>query len=83
MQTLSEYRVLLGGALTVGVTSVEVKEIVYQAVPYVGILGRLIPARHQRGPAGPGTQNPSGTNGHGVTAGGAEDGVVPGGAKGT
>jgi 4-carboxymuconolactone decarboxylase len=37
MQTLSEYRVLLGGALTVGVTPVEVKEIVYQAVPYVGI----------------------------------------------
>ena len=37
MQTVSEYKVLLGGALTVGVTPVEVKEIVYQAVPYVGI----------------------------------------------
>jgi 4-carboxymuconolactone decarboxylase len=28
---------MLGGALNVGVTPVEVKEIVYQAVPYVGI----------------------------------------------
>jgi 4-carboxymuconolactone decarboxylase len=37
MQTLSEYKVMLGGALNIGVTPVEVKEIVYQAVPYVGI----------------------------------------------
>lgn len=36
-QALAEYRVMLGGALTVGVTPVEVKEIVYQAVPYVGM----------------------------------------------
>jgi len=36
-QALGEYRVLLQGALNVGVTPVEVKEIVYQAVPYVGI----------------------------------------------
>ena len=36
-QTLSEYKVMLGGALNVGVTPVEVKEIVYQSVPYVGI----------------------------------------------
>ena len=36
-QTLSEYKAMLGGALNVGVTPVEVKEIVYQAVPYVGI----------------------------------------------
>ncbi|MDR3579859.1 MAG: carboxymuconolactone decarboxylase family protein [Oryzomonas sp.] len=36
-QTLTEYKVMLGGALNVGVTPVEVKEIVYQAVPYVGI----------------------------------------------
>ena len=36
-QALSEYRVMLGGALNVGVTPVEVKEIVYQSVPYVGI----------------------------------------------
>jgi len=36
-QTLSEYKVMLGGALNVGVTPVEVKEIVYQSIPYVGI----------------------------------------------
>ncbi len=36
-QALGEYRIMLGGALNVGVTPVEVKEIVYQAVPYVGI----------------------------------------------
>jgi len=36
-QMLCEYKVILGGALNVGVTPVEVKEIVYQAVPYVGI----------------------------------------------
>ena len=36
-QALGEYRVMLGAALTVGVTPVEVKEIVYQAVPYVGM----------------------------------------------
>ena len=36
-QALSEYRVMLGAALTVGLTPVEVKEIVYQAVPYVGM----------------------------------------------
>ncbi len=31
---------MLGGALNVGVSPVEVKEIVYQAVPYVGIRHR-------------------------------------------
>jgi 4-carboxymuconolactone decarboxylase len=36
-QAVREYRVLLGAALTVGVTPIEVKEIVYQAVPYVGM----------------------------------------------
>jgi 4-carboxymuconolactone decarboxylase len=36
-QAVAEYKVMLGGALTVGVTPVEVKEIVYQAVPYVGM----------------------------------------------
>ena len=36
-QTLGEYKVMLGGALNVGVTPVEAKEIVYQSVPYVGI----------------------------------------------
>jgi len=36
-QALREYRVMLGAALTVGVTPIEAKEIVYQAVPYVGM----------------------------------------------
>ena len=36
-QALREYRVMLGAALTVGVTPIEVKEIVYQALPYVGM----------------------------------------------
>jgi 4-carboxymuconolactone decarboxylase len=36
-QALLEYRVMLGAALTIGVTPTEIKEIVYQAVPYVGM----------------------------------------------
>jgi 4-carboxymuconolactone decarboxylase len=36
-QAVAEYRVMLGAALTVGVTPVAAKEIVYQAVPYVGM----------------------------------------------
>ena len=36
-QALGEFKVMLKAALTVGVTPVEVKEIVYQAVPYCGI----------------------------------------------
>ena len=36
-QALLEYRIMLGAALIVGVTPVEAKEIVYQAVPYVGM----------------------------------------------
>ena len=36
-QALREYRIMLGAALTAGVTPVEVKEIVYQAVAYVGM----------------------------------------------
>jgi 4-carboxymuconolactone decarboxylase len=36
-QALAEYRVMLGAALTVGVTPVEAKEVLYQAVPYVGM----------------------------------------------
>jgi 4-carboxymuconolactone decarboxylase len=36
-QAVAEYRVMLGGALNVGVTPVEAKEIVYQAVAYVGM----------------------------------------------
>ena len=34
---VGEYRVMLGGALEIGVTPIEVKEVVYQAVPYVGM----------------------------------------------
>ncbi len=37
---LGEYRMMLGAALNVGVTPVEAKEIVYQAVPYAG-MGRV------------------------------------------
>jgi 4-carboxymuconolactone decarboxylase len=36
-QAVREYRTMLGAALTVGVTPIEAKEILYQAVPYVGI----------------------------------------------
>ena len=36
-QAVNEFRVMLGGALHVGVTPVEAKEIVYQAVPYLGM----------------------------------------------
>jgi 4-carboxymuconolactone decarboxylase len=36
-QSLREYRVMLGAALTAGITPVEAKEILYQAVPYVGM----------------------------------------------
>jgi 4-carboxymuconolactone decarboxylase len=36
-QSLNEYRVMMGGALNVGVTPVEIKEIVYQSVPYLGL----------------------------------------------
>ena len=36
-QALREYRMMFGAALTVGVTPIEIKEIVYQAVPYVGV----------------------------------------------
>jgi 4-carboxymuconolactone decarboxylase len=36
-QALGEYKVLLRAALNLGVTPIQVKEIVYQAVPYCGI----------------------------------------------
>jgi 4-carboxymuconolactone decarboxylase len=36
-QALAEFRVMAGAALTAGVSPVELKEIVYQAVPYVGL----------------------------------------------
>lgn len=44
-QALSEYRVMLGAALTAGVTPVEAREIVYQAVPYTG-MGRAYDFLH-------------------------------------
>mgnify|MGYP000964896119 CR=1 FL=1 len=36
-QAVAEYRVMLGAALTAGVTPVEAKEVVYHAVPYLGM----------------------------------------------
>ncbi len=36
-QSLTEYKMFVNAALNVGVTPVEVKEILYQSVPYVGI----------------------------------------------
>ena len=36
-QALNEYKAMLGAALNVGVTPVEIKEVLYQSVPYVGI----------------------------------------------
>jgi len=36
-QALSEYKMMMNAALNVGVTHVEIKEILYQSVPYVGI----------------------------------------------
>lgn len=40
-QGIAQYRVFLGAALTAGVTPIEIKEIVYQAVPYVGMAKAL------------------------------------------
>jgi 4-carboxymuconolactone decarboxylase len=36
-QAVSEYKIMAGAALNVGVTPVQLKEILYQAVPYVGM----------------------------------------------
>lgn len=36
-QALTEYKMMVGGALNVGVSPVEIKEVLYQSVPYVGI----------------------------------------------
>lgn len=36
-QAVSEYRVMVGAALNVGVTPIEINEILYQSVPYVGM----------------------------------------------
>ena len=40
-QAITEFRVMAGAALNVGVTAVELREIVYQSVPYVGIAKAL------------------------------------------
>ncbi|GAA2181157.1 hypothetical protein GCM10009785_14920 [Brooklawnia cerclae] len=45
MGALGEFRVMLSAALTAGVTPVQVKEIVYQAVPYAG-MGRVVDFVH-------------------------------------
>lgn len=44
-QSIDEYKVMLPAALNFGVTPVETKEIVYQAVAYLGI-GRVFPFLH-------------------------------------
>ncbi len=36
-QALSEFKIMMGAALNVGLAPVQIKEIVYQAVPYVGM----------------------------------------------
>jgi 4-carboxymuconolactone decarboxylase len=36
-QTVSEFKIMVGAALNVGVTPIEIKEIVYQSVAYVGM----------------------------------------------
>ncbi|MEI6052945.1 MAG: carboxymuconolactone decarboxylase family protein [Opitutaceae bacterium] len=36
-QSVNEYKIMLGAALNVGVTPVEIKEVLYQSVPYVGM----------------------------------------------
>lgn len=41
-QGLDEFRIMLDAALNFGLTPIECKEIVYQAVPYLGI-GRVLP----------------------------------------
>jgi len=38
-QAVTEFRVMAGAGLTIGLTPVELKEVVYQAVPYVGMAG--------------------------------------------
>jgi short chain dehydrogenase len=48
-QALSEYRVMLGAALTAGVTPVEAREIDYQAVPYAG-MGKVFDRIHAKRP---------------------------------
>lgn len=45
MQCVNEFKAMMKGALNAGVTPVEVKEIVYQAVPYAG-LGKVFDFLH-------------------------------------
>lgn len=45
MQCVNEYKVMMNAALNVGVSPVEMKEIVYQAVPYAG-LGKVFDFLH-------------------------------------
>lgn len=44
-QGIDEFRVMVPAALNLGVTAVEIKEVVYQAVAYLGI-GRVFPFLH-------------------------------------
>lgn len=37
-QALSVYKMYVGAALNIGITPIEIKEVLYQSVPYVGIL---------------------------------------------
>lgn len=36
-QALGEYKVMVGAALNVGLTPIEIREILYQSVPYIGV----------------------------------------------
>jgi 4-carboxymuconolactone decarboxylase len=49
-QALGEYKVMVGAALNVGLTPVEIKEILYQAVPTSALRRFSIFARNQRSP---------------------------------
>lgn len=40
-QALSEYKIMVDGALHIGITPVQIKEVVYQTIPYVGIAKTL------------------------------------------
>ena len=56
-QAIDLFKAMAKGAFNVGVTSVEMKELVYQSTPYVG-MGRMLPGtrarrhRHQSGRSG-------------------------------
>jgi 4-carboxymuconolactone decarboxylase len=36
-QALTEYKVMMGAGMNVGITPIEIKEILYQSVPYIGV----------------------------------------------